>query len=92
MIVGHADDAGVGDGDAMGVAAEIGQHLFWPAERRLRIDDPFGPPQVAEATSEGGGFRKFRKLAEESEFTGREGGSQLVEDVNRRGIRTPYSG
>ena len=28
LAVGHADQTGVGDGDAMGVAAEIGQHLF----------------------------------------------------------------
>ncbi len=32
--------AGVGDGDAVGVAAEVVEHLLWPAEGRLGIDDP----------------------------------------------------
>ena len=30
----------VGDGDAMGVGAEIAQHVFWAAEGRLGVDDP----------------------------------------------------
>jgi hypothetical protein len=30
----------VGDGDAMGVSAEIAQHVFGAAEGRLGIDDP----------------------------------------------------
>ena len=29
-IVVHADQPGIGDGDAMGVAAEIGEHLLGP--------------------------------------------------------------
>jgi hypothetical protein len=33
--VGHADEPAVGDGDAMGVAPEVGQHLLGPAERAL---------------------------------------------------------
>src|SRR5260370_11973199 len=36
------DQPAVGDGDAMGVAGEIGQHGLGPAERSLGIDDPFG--------------------------------------------------
>lgn len=39
-IVNHADQAGIGDGDTMGVAAEISQHLLRAAEGRLGIDDP----------------------------------------------------
>jgi hypothetical protein len=30
----------VGDGDAMGVSAEIAQHVFRSTERRFAIDDP----------------------------------------------------
>ena len=36
------DQPAVGDGDAVGVARQIGQHGLWPAERALGIDDPFG--------------------------------------------------
>ncbi|MDB5582549.1 MAG: hypothetical protein JWR80_7725 [Bradyrhizobium sp.] len=35
-----ADQAAVGDGDPVGVAAEIGEDMFGRAERRLGIDDP----------------------------------------------------
>lgn len=41
VIAVHADKAGIGDGDAMGVATEIGQYLFGSGKWRLGIDDPF---------------------------------------------------
>src|SRR5215468_2700832 len=42
---GHAtliegNEATVRDGDAMGVAGEIGKHCFWPGEGRLGVDEP----------------------------------------------------
>ena len=40
MIVIAVLDAAVGDGDAMGVAAEIGENLRGSAERLLGVDDP----------------------------------------------------
>ena len=64
MLVSYADQAGVGDRDAMGVAAEIGQHLSGTAEGRLGIDDPFDAPEVAQAAGEGGGLREPGKIAE----------------------------
>src|ERR1700738_663562 len=36
------DQPAVGDGDAVGIARQIGQHGLWPAEWALGIDDPFG--------------------------------------------------
>jgi hypothetical protein len=42
-IVCHGDEAAVGDGDAMGVAAEIGQHLLGAAEGRFGVDHPVDP-------------------------------------------------
>src|SRR6516225_5516620 len=47
------DQAAVGDGDAMGVAAEVGQHLLWPGEGTLGIDEPVRLPQRAEVGLEG---------------------------------------
>ena len=38
------DQPAVGDGDAVGIARQIGQHGLWPAERALGVDDPFGSP------------------------------------------------
>ena len=37
----QAQQSSVGNGDTMGVSSQIPQNLFWPAERRLGIDDPF---------------------------------------------------
>jgi hypothetical protein len=34
------DQPAVGDGDAMGIARQIGQHGLWPAERTLGVDHP----------------------------------------------------
>ncbi len=36
------DQPAVGDGDAVSIARQIGQHGLWPAERALGIDHPFG--------------------------------------------------
>ena len=38
--LGKTDQAAVGDGDAMGIAAEIIKHLLGSAERSLGVDDP----------------------------------------------------
>ena len=77
---GQADQSGVGDGDAMGISAEIGQHLGRAAEGRLGIDDPVDLAHGAEAVSEGGRLGKAGEFAEEAEITGFEGSPQLVEE------------
>jgi hypothetical protein len=40
VTVGEADETVVGEGDAMGVAPEIGEHMVGAGERRLAVDDP----------------------------------------------------
>ena len=40
MVVVAGLDAAVGDGDAMGIAAEIGENLRGSAEGFLGVDDP----------------------------------------------------
>ena len=40
VSVGESNQPAVGDGDAVSVCAEIAQHMFWPAERTLGVDDP----------------------------------------------------
>jgi hypothetical protein len=52
-IVVHADQPGVGDGNAVGLAAEIGQHLFLPAEGRLGVDDPWEATGFGKPAGEG---------------------------------------
>jgi hypothetical protein len=40
VSVGQSNQPMVGNGDTMGVGAEIAQHMFWPAEGLFGIDDP----------------------------------------------------
>jgi hypothetical protein len=61
VAIGHGDQARVGDCDAMGVAAEIGQHLGGAAERRLGADHALDPSQLAQAAGEGGRFGEIRE-------------------------------
>lgn len=44
LIALHADKAGIGDRDAVGIACEIGQDLLRAPKRRLGIDDPLDAP------------------------------------------------
>src|SRR5262249_38713356 len=47
------DQSAVGDGDAMRVPGKVGQHLLWPSEGTLGIDEPVDLPQWAEVALEG---------------------------------------
>ncbi len=40
VALGQSDESAIGDGNAVGVSAEIAQHVFWPAERPFGVDDP----------------------------------------------------
>ncbi len=40
VALGKSNQPAVGNGDAMGVGAEIAQHMFRPAERPFGVDDP----------------------------------------------------
>ena len=62
-----ADQAAVRDGDAMGVAAEIGQHRLGAAEGRLGVDHPFGLAERGEPGGEGAGVCQPGQVAEEGQ-------------------------
>ena len=80
FIVGDGDQSGIGDGRAMGVAGEIGQHALGSAERRLGVDDEEALPQGAYALGEDGRIGKPGQIPEEAEFAAMEGGFQGVEE------------
>ena len=52
------EKAAVGDGDPMRVTAQIGEHLAWPCERALGVNNPFGTAQRREKGREGVGLGK----------------------------------
>jgi len=80
LVVGDGYQACVADGDAVGIAAEVGQHLGRTAEGRLGIGDPVHLGQLSEPALEGDGVRQGRQLAEELKLTGVEGGLQAFEE------------
>jgi hypothetical protein len=41
LVVLESDEAMVGDGDAMGIAAEIAEDMMGATKRGFGIDDPF---------------------------------------------------
>jgi len=65
LAIFHSQQALVGNGDAMGVAAEIFQHLLRTAEGRLGIDHPFSLLQWRQMPGESLGLLKRFEIAEE---------------------------
>jgi len=55
----------VGDGDAMGIATDVIQHLFRAREGRLGIDDPLPLPERRQMTSKFAGIAEPLQSGEE---------------------------
>ena len=65
----------------MGVAAEIGQHLFGPAERGLGIDHPVDAAQLRRGgAAKACGLGKAGEIAEEAQLAGVEGVLQCLQE------------
>ena len=82
---GHAgvverDEPAVGDGDAVGVAREIGEHSLGSAEGALAVDDPFGLAQRREIGGEGAALGQLSVIAEELQAAGVVGGGELLQE------------
>ena len=60
-----ADEAGIGDGNAMRVAAEISQHLRGSSKGRLGIDDPVDAPRFFDNAIECGRIGQVGDVAKE---------------------------
>ena len=56
LAIGKGDQSMVGDGHAMGVAAEILQHIFGAAKGTFQVDDPVFSKQWPEPSREDLGF------------------------------------
>ena len=70
------DESAVGDGDAVGVAAEIAQRVLRSAEGWLGIDHPVVAEQGSEPCGEASWFRQWCEVAVERELVVVEGGLQ----------------
>src|SRR5216683_3544949 len=75
----EADQAAVRDGDAVGVAGEIGEHRLGPGalrqalRRRLGVEEPFLPPERGKMCGKGLPATQAIELAEERQRTRRVG-------------------
>lgn len=65
-----ADQATVGDGDPVCVAAEIGEDMLGRSEGRLGINDPILAPQLADRCGEDIGIIKSVQLTGETQSPG----------------------
>ncbi len=79
MFVVAGLDAAVGDGDAMGVAAEIGENLCGSAERLLGADDPVEATHGGQICGDRGGIGQIGEFAEKAEILCLKGRLQAFE-------------
>ena len=80
LAVGHAEEPAVGDGDAVGVAPEIGEDLLGPAERALGVDHPVDPAQQGAVGGEGVGLGQRREVSGEAQPACGEGAGEALEE------------
>ena len=66
ILLIEGDQAAVGDGNAVGIARQIGQHRLGATERPLGVDDPFGLAQRREISREGLRLDEMAVVAEEA--------------------------
>ena len=78
--VSERDQPAVGDGDAMGVARQVGQNGRGPAERSLGIDNPFGLAERREKRRECVARREIGVASNELQLAGVEGGQEFFEE------------
>src|SRR5437868_15326492 len=71
----------IGDGDAMGVAAEILQHVFGSAEGWFGVDDPIFAEQWTQPGSEELGMGKGCEFSGKVQLTALEGRLQAGDEL-----------
>jgi hypothetical protein len=82
----EGEQPAVGDGDAVGVARQRGQHRLGSAalrrelRRALAVDDPFGLAQRRQIGSEGMALGEVGMIAEELQAAGVVGSDQLCQE------------
>jgi hypothetical protein len=80
LAVVEPEQTAVGDGDTVGIAGEIAEHLLRPGERGLRVDDPIDPGQGVEPCCKGGRIGQGCECAGEAELTIGEGAAHLPQE------------
>ena len=79
-LVVERDQTAVGDGNAVGIARKIAQHLPWSPERAFGVDNPIGVAQRRQIAREGPCIRQRGVFAEELELSGKVRRGELGKD------------
>ena len=69
LAIGQGDEPVMGDGDAVGVSAEITQGLLGTTEGRFAIDHPVMPEQLGEPSGEDLGVSERLQIAIEAQLS-----------------------
>ena len=80
LAIFDVDDPMIGNGHAVGVAADVVHHLLWPGERWLGVDDPFHVSRQIEMTGENLRILEYLKQREELQLAGVEGLLQILQE------------
>ena len=81
VAIGESDQPGVRDGDAMGVGAEIAQHMFRSSEGPLGVNDPVVAEQYSQPCSEGARMSQRQKFAVKLKLTSMEGYAESGDEL-----------
>src|SRR5262249_3072830 len=73
VALGESNQPAVGDGDAVGVSAEIAQHMFWAAERPFGVDNPLVTEQYPQPRGESARLCQRQEMSVELECAGMKG-------------------
>ena len=67
LIVRSVDEAVIGDGYAVGVAAEVAQNLFGASKRSLGVDNPVEAAEGSKECGECTGFSQMHEIGEKTQ-------------------------
>jgi hypothetical protein len=81
VALGESNQPAVGNGDAMGVGAEIAQHMFRSSERPFGVDDPVVTEQYPQPGGECARFRKRQEMSVELECACLEGAPESSDEL-----------
>jgi hypothetical protein len=81
LAVRHSDEAVVGDSDAVGIAAEILQHVLGSAEGWFGVDDPIFAKERTQPGSEELGMGERCEFSGEVQLAALESGSKSGDEL-----------
>lgn len=80
MLICQFDEPAIPDGDMVGIACEISQHLLWPREWALGVDHPLAFVEGRETGQKRGAIGVRREVVEELELAGIEERRETFEE------------